>query len=104
MRRAILHAVERYVKDVVIYIMSASSRCVFSALFAVQSPKKIPRDRNVAVENELFVQSKAVNLFSRINSYCSSLVSRALRRVWESAIYKFVECASIEARPIILQN
>ncbi len=26
-----------------------------------------------------------------------SQTSRALRRVWESAIYKFVECASIEA-------
>ncbi len=38
------------------------------ALACCTKPEEDPRDRNVEVKNELFVQSKAVNLFSRINS------------------------------------
>ncbi len=46
----------------------SSSGFVQQVLLGVRSPK-IPQDRNVAVEYDMFsVQSKAVNLFSRIIS------------------------------------
>ncbi len=46
-------------------VFKALTLCIMH-LLAVPSPKKIPRDRNVAEDIEMFVQSKTVNLFSRI--------------------------------------